>query len=74
MSLQNFSYKVDDTDWLCPGTILLIKEPWLRYTFQSKTPHIRIDSPSDVIFIDQMDYEFLEKVGAKKWYVFITQF
>uniref|UniRef100_A0A914PSW9 Uncharacterized protein n=1 Tax=Panagrolaimus davidi TaxID=227884 RepID=A0A914PSW9_9BILA len=67
LAIYNFRYKLDKLDWINPGTILLIKEPWLRYGSQSKTPSLRIDSPSDVIFVDPTDLEFLEKIGAKQW-------
>uniref|UniRef100_A0A914YRG0 SET domain-containing protein n=1 Tax=Panagrolaimus superbus TaxID=310955 RepID=A0A914YRG0_9BILA len=73
VAIYNFRYKLDKLDWIHPGTVFIIKEPWLRYGSQSKTPSLRIDSPSDVIFIDSTDYEFLNKLDAKKWYVSMSK-
>uniref|UniRef100_A0A914QCX0 SET domain-containing protein n=1 Tax=Panagrolaimus davidi TaxID=227884 RepID=A0A914QCX0_9BILA len=30
---------------------------------------INVDSPSDIIFVDSADEEYLDKIGAKKWYI-----
>uniref|UniRef100_A0A914Z667 SET domain-containing protein n=1 Tax=Panagrolaimus superbus TaxID=310955 RepID=A0A914Z667_9BILA len=68
LAMYNFRHKVDDVNWLPLGTILIIKEPWLRYGSQSKTASLRVDSPSDVIFVDPIDNEVLEKIGATKWH------
>uniref|UniRef100_A0AC34FAR2 SET domain-containing protein n=1 Tax=Panagrolaimus sp. ES5 TaxID=591445 RepID=A0AC34FAR2_9BILA len=67
-AIYNFRYKLDNLHWISPGTVMVIKEPWLRYGSQSKTPSLRIDSPTDVIFVDPTDYNFLNKIGAKKLY------
>ena len=70
IGLYNFSYDLSAVDWLQPGTIMIIKEPRLRYGSYNKTPSIRVDSPSDVILVDPTDEEFLNKICASKWYVF----
>uniref|UniRef100_A0A914PUK9 Uncharacterized protein n=1 Tax=Panagrolaimus davidi TaxID=227884 RepID=A0A914PUK9_9BILA len=67
LALYNFRYNINDLEWISFGTILVIKEPWLRYGSQSKTPSMRVDSPTDVIFVDPADEKLLEKIGAKKW-------
>uniref|UniRef100_A0AC34F2H2 Uncharacterized protein n=1 Tax=Panagrolaimus sp. ES5 TaxID=591445 RepID=A0AC34F2H2_9BILA len=66
LALFNFRYKVDDLDWLPLGTILLIKEPWLRFLLQNGFSTLRVDSPSDIIFVDPTDSELLTKIGAMK--------
>uniref|UniRef100_A0AC35GI33 Tetratricopeptide repeat protein n=1 Tax=Panagrolaimus sp. PS1159 TaxID=55785 RepID=A0AC35GI33_9BILA len=71
-SIFNFPLKPDEK-WLCLGTILFIKEPWLQYISESKTPFIRIEFPSDVIFVDPADEEFLIKIGAEKWYISMSK-
>uniref|UniRef100_A0AC35F2E6 SET domain-containing protein n=1 Tax=Panagrolaimus sp. PS1159 TaxID=55785 RepID=A0AC35F2E6_9BILA len=69
VEFYNFCYNLDDLDWLMPGTIFVVKEPRLRYCSYNKSVSMRIDSPSDVIFVDCTDYELLEKIGAKKMFV-----
>lgn len=56
--------------WLSPGTVLIIKEPWLRYASQSQAASIRVDSPTDVIFVDPTDSDFMKKIDAFQWFVF----
>uniref|UniRef100_A0A914P4Q9 SET domain-containing protein n=1 Tax=Panagrolaimus davidi TaxID=227884 RepID=A0A914P4Q9_9BILA len=67
VALYNFHYKFDDIDWVNPGDILIIKEPSLQYDTKSEMPLIRVDSPSDVIFVDPCDEKILSKIGAMKW-------
>ena len=67
LGLYNFRLALDrDGSWIAPGTILVIKEPYLKYGISSV--FIRVDSPSDVIFIHETDEKTLEEVGAIKWY------
>uniref|UniRef100_A0AC34FHU8 Uncharacterized protein n=1 Tax=Panagrolaimus sp. ES5 TaxID=591445 RepID=A0AC34FHU8_9BILA len=73
VAIYNFTYNFNDLDSLSPGTILIIKEPWLRYGSHDKTPSLRIDSPSDIIFVDPTDYEFLCKIEAKQLYVSMSE-
>ena len=73
VGLFNFRRSLNDGGkWLANGTIMLIKEP---YVTEEKAmlgnSYIRVDSPSDVIFIDETDLKSLESVGAKKWYEFL---
>lgn len=48
---------------------MIIKEPYLRYESQAQEASLRVDSPSDVIFVDSTDQEFLRRLGAQKWWV-----
>uniref|UniRef100_A0A914Y7R1 Uncharacterized protein n=1 Tax=Panagrolaimus superbus TaxID=310955 RepID=A0A914Y7R1_9BILA len=73
VAIYNFSYNFNDLDLLSPGTILIIKEPWLRYGSHDKTPSLRIDSPSDIIFVDPTDHKLLCKIGAKQWFVSMSE-
>lgn len=67
LGLYNFRPALDrDGSWIAPGTILAIKEPYLKYGISSV--FIRVDSPSDVIFIHETDEKTLDEVGAIKWY------
>ena len=67
MGIFNYCPSEDLNDWLPPSTIMIIKEPWLRYGSLSKVPMLRIDSPTDIIFVDSTDIELLKKIGAEKW-------
>ena len=67
--IYNCCLNSDDVELYGPGTIMVIKEPWLKYGSQNKSPGLRIDSPSDIIVVDPTDLDFLNKVGAKKWCV-----
>uniref|UniRef100_A0AC34FWL2 SET domain-containing protein n=1 Tax=Panagrolaimus sp. ES5 TaxID=591445 RepID=A0AC34FWL2_9BILA len=69
VSIYNFLYQFANLDWMSSETVMIIKEPWLRYGSQSKVPSIRVDSPSDTMFVDVTDGEFMNKIGAKKWIV-----
>uniref|UniRef100_A0A914PDR8 Uncharacterized protein n=1 Tax=Panagrolaimus davidi TaxID=227884 RepID=A0A914PDR8_9BILA len=68
VSIFNYLYEFANVEWMTSETIMIIKEPWLLYTSQGKIPSIKVDSPSDIIFVDSADERFLDKIGAKKWY------
>jgi hypothetical protein len=42
----NFNADLNISSWLKPGTIALIKEPYMKYSSIGNTPIIRVDSPS----------------------------
>uniref|UniRef100_A0A914PAK4 Uncharacterized protein n=1 Tax=Panagrolaimus davidi TaxID=227884 RepID=A0A914PAK4_9BILA len=69
VDLYNFRYNLNDVEWISPGTIFIIKEPYVRDVLQNELKAIDIFSPTDVIFVDPADAEFLDKIGAKKWCV-----
>jgi hypothetical protein len=78
--IYNFHSDLNDPTWLKKGTIMIIKEPYLKFS-PSMTAFIRVDSPSgitilkrftiltcsDVVFVRESDKK-LEKL-APKWYV-----
>jgi hypothetical protein len=45
---------------------MIVKEPYLRYSLGQKVS-LRVDSPSDVLFVDPTDLDFLTKIEAEKW-------
>ena len=61
LALYNFK-RLDTQNFLPFGTIMIIKEPYMKYSSLGKNVAIRVDSPSDVIFLDQTD-ELLKSVG-----------
>lgn len=68
VGLYNFRPVLDgDGSWLPAQTILAIKEPYLKYGLYSNV-FIRVESPSDVLFIDKTDEKTLKIVGALNWY------
>ncbi|KAH7699131.1 TPR and SET domain containing protein [Aphelenchoides avenae] len=68
ISLHNFR-NLNDLEWLKAGVIMVIKEPYLCYDMsQNRMASIRIDSPSDVIFVDDTEKDMLEAVDAMNWY------
>lgn len=71
VSLYNFRPHFDD-GWLSMGTILVIKEPFLKYGSFGEDVSIRVDSPSDVTFVDETDRLTLESFGAQAWHVIIA--
>ena len=76
LGLYNFRPALDrDGSWIAPGTILAIKEPYLKYGMMNVL-FIRVDSPSDVLFIHETDEKSLWEVGAIKWYyhIYILKF
>ncbi|KAI1703543.1 SET domain-containing protein [Ditylenchus destructor] len=68
LSLYNFRMDISDGDWLQPGTILVIKEPYLKHGSQSESAIIRVDSPSDVVFVKETDENFLRSIEALCWH------
>uniref|UniRef100_A0A915CS38 Uncharacterized protein n=1 Tax=Ditylenchus dipsaci TaxID=166011 RepID=A0A915CS38_9BILA len=66
--LCNFRLDINDSKWLPRGTIMLIKEPWLRYDMIGEDVMIQVDSPSDVVFLDKTDRKIMEFYNALKWY------
>ena len=51
-----FDATTDDLDALFPlGSVLLIREPTYKLALTTKTATMRVDSPSDVIFLDKDD-------------------
>ncbi|KAH8119843.1 hypothetical protein DFH11DRAFT_11798 [Phellopilus nigrolimitatus] len=57
-----FDASVEETDRLFPiGSILAIREPTYKFAVNGDHPMVRIDSPSDIIFIDS-DSELLRGV------------
>uniref|UniRef100_A0A915CRW4 SET domain-containing protein n=1 Tax=Ditylenchus dipsaci TaxID=166011 RepID=A0A915CRW4_9BILA len=68
LSLYNFRLDMNDSKWLPRGTIMLIKEPWLRYGMIGEDVMIQVDSPSDVVFLDKTDRKMLEFYNALKWH------
>jgi hypothetical protein len=69
VSIFNYLYEFANVEWITSETIMIIKEPCLLYTSQGKIPSIKVDSPSDIIFVDSADEKFLDKIGANKWFV-----
>jgi tetratricopeptide (TPR) repeat protein len=60
LSLYNFNnyYELDPKLILPKGSILIIKEPYLKSMLSSQEDyHIRVESPSDIIIISDLDYE-----------------
>jgi hypothetical protein len=67
VDIYNYSYDMTDTKWVSIGTILIVKEPYLQFSSDDERVSLRVDSPSDLIFIDPTDLDFLKSVGAEKW-------
>jgi hypothetical protein len=61
--LYNFqnNFIENPNDLIPEGTILLIKEPYLKYEYGFTTLHI--SSPSDVVFIDETDFENVKETN-----------
>ena len=51
---SNVNFTEDSNKFLPQGSILIIKEPNIYYTAQN-TWKIRVDSPTDIIFVDEAD-------------------
>jgi hypothetical protein len=49
VDLYNFHSDLNDPSWLKKGTIMLIKEPYLKFAPIDKSAFIRVDSPSGII-------------------------
>jgi hypothetical protein len=59
------SFVSDPNEWLPEGTILLIKEPYMKFGSQGACdPMIRVDCPSDVIFLHESD----SLLRSTKWH------
>ena len=67
-SFYNFTADLNDDTWLQPGTIVLIKEPYLKYNLVCTNSLIRVDSPSDAIFVHETERAVLAKANALRWY------
>ena len=50
-------------------SIVLIKEPWLRYNSQGTESLIRVDSPSDAVFVHETERTVLVMANALSWYL-----
>jgi hypothetical protein len=47
LAFYNFTTDLGgNSNWLKPGILALIKEPNLKYSFATKMPLIRVESPS----------------------------
>ena len=68
LALYNFELNLTENPkkWLPKGTILIIKEPYLKYGSMGSNITIRCDSPSDVIFLDETDKRLKEFGWMKK--------
>ena len=63
LSLYNFRRSNESTENFLPtGTVMIIKEPYMKFGSLGKNTCIRVDSPSDVIFLDETD-DFLRTFG-----------
>lgn len=51
------SYTVDANDFLPLHTVLIIKEPLVKLMVQDNNYYIRVESPSDVVFVEDVDVE-----------------
>jgi hypothetical protein len=67
LHIYNYTYNVEDTSWIPVGTLLILKEPYLQYVSPDGAAALRVDSPSDLIFVDPTDRNLLESIGAEKW-------
>ncbi|KAH7720739.1 SET domain containing protein [Aphelenchoides avenae] len=68
ISLHNCLLDLSNVTWLPSGTIIVIKEPHLKFTADEDTTEIYVESPSDVVFVDPTDFDALETFGASKWH------
>uniref|UniRef100_A0A915D845 Uncharacterized protein n=3 Tax=Ditylenchus dipsaci TaxID=166011 RepID=A0A915D845_9BILA len=69
VSLYNFQLNIGNScSWLPPGTIMFIKEPYLKFGSIGRDLIIRVDSPSDVVFVDESDQQRLQWANALQWY------
>lgn len=74
LGLYNFRQVLySEGDWIPCGTILVIKEPYLKYKMMNEL-FIRVDSPSDVLFISETDEKSLQEFNAMKWYHFVLNY
>lgn len=68
LTLYNFQLDLYNDTWLPVGTIMLIKEPHLIYGPRPTNVMICVNSPSDVVFVDETDEELLKWAKAEKWH------
>uniref|UniRef100_A0A915EH79 Uncharacterized protein n=1 Tax=Ditylenchus dipsaci TaxID=166011 RepID=A0A915EH79_9BILA len=47
---------------------MLIKEPYMKYGSMGTNAFIRVDSPSDVVFVDETNQQMLQWANALQWY------
>lgn len=66
VSFLNFQKDLlsDPNTWLPLNTIFIIKEPFLKFANFQKYANIEVDSPSDIIFVDEADTQTLR---LTKW-------
>ncbi|KAH7664938.1 hypothetical protein AAVH_43304, partial [Aphelenchoides avenae] len=67
ITIYNF-WEPNELEWLPANTMMIVKEPYLHYSSHTGVPSLRVDSPSDIIFVDETDKSLLEFAGAIKWY------
>jgi tetratricopeptide (TPR) repeat protein len=71
LSLYNFShdYKIEPSLLLPLGSVLIIKEPYLKGMIHDATDfHIRVESPTDLIILSDMELnELYSKYSNPKW-------
>uniref|UniRef100_A0A914EKB5 SET domain-containing protein n=1 Tax=Acrobeloides nanus TaxID=290746 RepID=A0A914EKB5_9BILA len=69
LTLQNFHFDINKTSIFKKGALLIIKEPYLQYESEDKkNVIIRVDSPSDVVFVDETEHDSLRNANALCWY------
>lgn len=69
LELHNFQTDFNaSSSWLPTGKIILIKEPYLKFTSLEQNIALQVTSPSDIVFIDETDEKFLKEVGALVWF------
>uniref|UniRef100_A0A914DGZ3 Tetratricopeptide repeat protein n=1 Tax=Acrobeloides nanus TaxID=290746 RepID=A0A914DGZ3_9BILA len=69
--LELYNFQTDfnaSPSWLPTGKIILIKEPYLKFTSLEQNIALQVASPSDIVFIDETDEKFLKEVGALVWF------
>ncbi len=63
-NLTKSELSTDLNDLLPEGTLLVIKEPYIKYGLNLNTPYICCDSPSDVLIIDETN----ELLNGTEWF------
>ncbi|KAH7704430.1 TPR and SET domain containing protein, partial [Aphelenchoides avenae] len=66
MSVYNQRRLPSDCEWLTIGTIMVVKEPYAKFASKGDSCFIRVDSPTDIIFIEKHDKKTLSQFGALK--------
>lgn len=67
LSVYNQRRLPSDFEWLTIGTIIVLKEPYMKFGTSGDSCFIRVDSPTDITFIDKYDKRKLGQLGALKW-------